>query len=52
MINNIEKYTIETNIEISIVREKIDTQLNKTHNFFTRKFVGLIQNDSFQGSIS
>ena len=52
MINNIEKYTIETNIEISIVRKKINPLFNETHNFLTRKFVGLIQNDSFQGSIS
>ena len=49
MINNIEKHTIETNIEISIVREKINTLFNETHNFLTRKFVGLMQNDSFQG---
>lgn len=50
MIDKIERYCIETNTEISIVREKLDKLFSNTNHIFKGKFVGSMNNDNFQGS--
>ena len=50
MTNQIEHYSIETNTDISIVRERIDKLFSNTNHVFKGKFVGLLNNDNFNGS--
>jgi hypothetical protein len=50
MSNSIEIYTIKSNQEVSVVRDKIDSLFKETNNVFKGKFVGSIKNDTFQGS--
>ncbi len=50
MVDKIEQYCIETNTDISIVREKIDKLFSDTNHLLKGKFVGSMKNDNFQGS--
>ena len=50
MTDKIEQYCIETNTEISTVREKLDKLFNNTNHILKGKFIGSMNNDNFQGS--
>jgi len=50
MTDKVEQYCIETNTDISIVREKIDKLFSDTNHILKGKFVGSMKNDNFQGS--
>ena len=50
MSNSIEIYTIKSNQEVSVVRDKIDSLFKETNNVFKGNFVGSMKNDTFQGS--
>jgi hypothetical protein len=52
MSNSIEIYTIKSNQEVSVVRDKIDSLFKETNNVFKGNFVGSMKNDTFQGSTS
>lgn len=50
MNKTIKKYEIETNTNITVVRERIDNLFKEDNHIFKGKFIGKITNDNFQGS--
>ena len=50
LTKKIESYSIETETDLSFVRDKIDKLFNNSNHILKGKFVGSMNNDTFQGS--
>ncbi|WP_372754496.1 hypothetical protein [Mariniflexile sp.] len=50
MANKVENYSIETETDLSVVREKMDKLFSNANHIFKGKLVGSFNNDIFQGS--